>query len=78
MVLTMVELTTTVVIGSLPGISSVFTRKYVYGSAGRSTREWTGRLSRVLPTQLVQQEDSHIEFDFPKNYTEIRVGSLEL
>lgn len=45
-VLTTIELAANVVIGSLPGISSVFTRKYVYSKPGWSTQEWPSKLSR--------------------------------
>ena len=55
MILTMVEVATSVVVGSLPGISSFFIRKYVYGGTDDkyfSSRDVASYYKRTTFSQL--------------------------
>ena len=69
-VLTMFELTTAVIVGSLPGISSVFTRKYVYGKGSTNTKNGYNKSSR-LPHQRMHIDQSWAELDSSENNVEL-------
>ena len=84
MVLTMVEVATSVVIGSLPGISSFFIRKYVYGATDDkyfSSRGAASYYKRTTFSQLREPSEggakSSIELSTPQHQAVITTGHSE-
>ncbi|RYP37691.1 hypothetical protein DL768_010841 [Monosporascus sp. mg162] len=51
LILTAIELTVCILIGVLPGVSSAFTRRYVYGSTSASSRQPPSGLNDRLASQ---------------------------
>ncbi|KAH7017922.1 hypothetical protein B0J12DRAFT_688678 [Macrophomina phaseolina] len=73
-VLTMVEVTTIIVIGCLPGVSSTFTRGYVYHQ--NSTNQKSGKATRRLHNYYSRNPFSQLrEVDREESYTK---SSIEL
>jgi len=70
-VLTQFELTTAVVVGSLPGISSVFTRKYVYGKGNTVGQNASSKTSRVQHPRI-QVDRTWSELDSSENNVELK------
>lgn len=62
MVITMAELTTVVIVGAVPGISSIFTRKYVEGQGNLGTQYATPKLSR-RPQPSTREGNTWLEID---------------
>lgn len=84
MVLTMVEVATSVVVGSLPGISSFFIRKYVYGGTNDkyfSSRGVSSYYKRTTFSQLREPSEggakNSIELSTPQHQAVITAGHSE-
>jgi hypothetical protein len=84
MVLTMVEVATSVVVGSLPGISSFFIRKYVYGGTDDkyfSSRGVASYYKRTTFSQLREPSEGgakgSIELSTPQHQAVITAGHSE-
>ena len=84
MVLTMVEVATSVAVGSLPGISSFFIRKYVYGVTDvkySSSRGAAGYYKRSTFSQIREPSEggakSSIELSTPQHQAVITAGRSE-
>ena len=84
MILTMVEVATSVVVGSLPGISSFFIRKYVYGGTdGKyfSSRDVSSYYKRTTFSQLREPLEggakSSIELSKTQHQAVITAGHSE-
>ncbi|RYP41585.1 hypothetical protein DL767_000927 [Monosporascus sp. MG133] len=50
-ILTTIELTVCILIGALPGVSSPFTRRYIYGSTSASTKQPPSGLNDMLSSE---------------------------
>lgn len=73
MVITMAELTTVVIVGALPGISSVFTRKYVEGKGNPVASYGTAKLSR-RPPQSNHDGNTWLEIDDTESQEGLKTG----
>jgi hypothetical protein len=73
MIMTMAELTTVVIVGAVPGISSIFTRKYVEGKGNPATQYATPKLSR-RPQQSNRDGNTWLEIDDTESQEGLNTG----